>query len=253
MHNRKGVILCGGQGTRLRPATLTTNKHLLPIVNEPMILYPIRTLKEADITDILIVTGGEHIGAFADFLGDGSDYGVNLTYRVQKHAGGIAQALSLARDYWAGDNLNKVVAILGDNIFEPGFGQKINHAINIIHTNDAAVFLKKVDDPRCFGVARLSPTREYPARVIGVVEKPQNPAPDGYAVTGCYIYPPSVFDIIDNLKPSLRGELEITDVTNHYVEWGYCRGLIYNGFWSDAGTPESLLEVSNWAFKKHLT
>ena len=247
MLNKKGVILCGGKGTRLRPATLTTNKHLLPILNEPMVLFPLRTLIGMGITDIMIVTGGEHIGAFAEFLGDGSDYGVSLTYRVQKEAGGIAQALELTEDFYTHYDGN-VVAILGDNIFEV---DKIKKMLSYVTPEDAYVFLQKVSDPRRFGVATLSPLRLYPAYVESVVEKPENPPVNGYAVTGLYIYPKNVFEVIKTLHPSARGELEITDVTNEYVKQGKCRGLIYEGFWSDAGTPASLLEVSNWAFNKN--
>lgn len=245
--NKKGVILCGGKGTRLRPATLTTNKHLLAIVNEPMILFPLRTLVSMGVTDVLIITGGEHLGAFADFLGDGSDYGVTITYRVQKEAAGIAQALSLAEDFYAGYK-DKVIAILGDNIYE-------NDALDLKYTegDEAFLFLSKVKNPRRFGVATLALFRLHPRMVSKVVEKPETPDPEGYAVTGLYIYPQSVFEVIKTLKPSARGELEITDVNNYYVEIGQCRGIIYEGFWSDAGTPESLLEVSNWAFSKRLT
>lgn len=250
MSNKKGVILCGGKGTRLRPATLTTNKHLLPIVNLPMILFPIATLARAGITDILIVTGGEHIGAFADFLGDGSEYGVNLTYRVQKEAGGIAQALSLARGFFSGYDGN-VVAILGDNIYDTDdFYGHLNFVLEVSAKTDAYLFLKDVPDKQRFGVAQLSPLRVNPYFVEKIIEKPKEVPPKSYAVTGCYVYPNDVFDIIDTLSPSLRGELEITDVNNAYVAQGRCRGLIYEGFWSDAGTPESLLEVANWFFKK---
>jgi glucose-1-phosphate thymidylyltransferase len=249
MQNKKGVILCGGKGTRLRPATLTTNKHLLPIVNEPMILFPLRTLIALGIKDILIVTGGEHIGAFADFLGDGSEYGVSLTYRVQKEAGGIAQALSLARGFYAGYD-GPVVAILGDNIFDETL--PLNVLLTDFAKHEALVVLKKVDDPRRFGVATYI-HYNHKTYVDTIVEKPDYVPDDAYAVTGFYIYPNDVFEIIDKLKPSLRGELEITDVTKHYVDATDCQGLIYNGFWSDAGTPESLLEVSKWAFEKRLT
>lgn len=243
----KGVILCGGRGTRLRPATLTTNKHLLPIVTEPMILYPLRTLKSLGITDILIVTGGEHVGAFADFLGDGSEYGVNLTYKVQKNAGGIAQALSLARDFYAGYT-GPVVAILGDNIFDESLSLHV--ATTDFDVDEALIVLKKVDDPRRFGVATYVEDYDGKKYIDYIIEKPTELFTDEYAVTGFYIYPQDVFKVIDTLKPSLRNELEITDVTQHYVEQYKCLGLVYNGFWSDAGTPASFLEVSNWAFNK---
>jgi glucose-1-phosphate thymidylyltransferase len=232
----KGLILAGGKGTRLRPATLTMNKHMVPILNRPMILYPLETLRYAGVTEIMIVTGGEHVGAIAEFLGDGSAYGVSLTYRVQQEAGGIAQALGLAKDFVGN---NPVLVILGDNIYEkeklpaaplpPGVGR-----------DRAMLFLAKVKDPERFGV----PTIEN-GRITEVFEKPTNPK-SNYAVTGLYIYPPNVFDIVATLKPSARGELELTDVNNWYVRNNACAHHILDGFWSDAGTPDSLKEVIDW-------
>jgi len=248
----KGVILCGGKGTRLRPATLITNKHLLPILSEPMIMYPLRTLISLGVTDILLVTGGEHIGAFADFLGSGKQFGVSLTYRVQEEAGGIAEALSLAEGFYSGYD-GHVIAILGDNVYAPTFSDVVKKTLPFISDQAAAVFLKKVPDLERFGVATLSPFRNLPYFIDSVVEKPKNPPVKGLAVTGFYIYPSDVFDVIKTIKPSSRGELEITDVTNHYVKNGICHGIVYNNFWSDAGTVESLLEVNKWAFQQTKT
>lgn len=220
----KGILLCGGEGTRLRPLTLTTNKHLLPVFNKPMVLFPLETLKQMGITDVMLVTGGNHIGGFAELLGDGSDYGVNLTYRVQKEAGGIAQALSLAEGFADGP----FAVILGDNIFEKpveppktGFG----------------LVLKDVSNPSRFGV--------WDPETKRIVEKPKDP-PSSKAVTGLYFYDNRIFDFIKTLKPSARGELEITDVNNWCLENGYVSMLEYDGFWSDAGTFESLLRSSNF-------
>ncbi len=232
----KGLILAGGKGTRLQPATFTINKHMVPILNRPMILYPLETLKYAGITDIMIVTGGDHIGSIAEFLGDGSDYGVQLTYRVQKEAGGIAQALSLAKDFVGSDS---VAVILGDNIFDyTAFPATLPPSVG---STDAMLFLSLVPDASRFGVPELKD-----GKIVGIEEKPKEPK-SNYAVTGFYIYPPNVFDIIPTLKPSARGELELTDVNNWYVTNGRCAHHIHTGFWSDAGTRNSLKEVIDWA------
>ena len=235
----KGLILAGGNGTRLQPATFTMNKHMVPILNKPMILYPLETLKYAGITDIMVVTGGEHIGAIAEFLGDGSHYGVSLTYRVQKDAGGIAQALLLAKEFVGHDS---VTVILGDNIFE---NEKLPHALPPgVGTSHAMIFLAEVKDPSRFGV----PVFEG-ERVVALVEKPKEPK-HPYAITGLYVYPPSVFDIAATLKPSARGELEITELNDWYVKNGLCSHEIYKGFWSDAGTRDSLKEVIDWVHSR---
>jgi len=235
----KGLILAGGKGTRLRPATLTMNKHMVPILNKPMILYPLDTLKYAGITDIMIVTGGEHIGSIAEFLGDGSAYGANLTYRVQKDAGGIAQALGLAKDFVGSDS---VTVILGDNIYEnkqlpptlpPGVG-----------IDRALFFLAEVKDPERFGVPTIQD-----GVITHITEKPAQPQ-SNYAVTGLYVYPPNVFEIIPTLIPSARGELELSDVNNWYVKNNKCAHHILTGFWSDAGTRDSLKEVIDWVYMK---
>lgn len=240
----KGVILAGGHGTRLRPATLAMNKHMVPVLNEPMILYPLRTLKRIGVDDIMIVSGGDHIGQFAEFLGDGSQYDVKLTYRVQKDAGGIAQALGLAEDFARG--AKHIAVILGDNIYDNGglaksIGIRKDHPLK---DEEAAVVLKKMKPSEAtrFGV------------LIGseIVEKPTIDKLDestAAAVTGLYIYPSSVFDVVKTLKPSARGELEITDVNNHYLRKGDLYPFTIDSFWSDAGTPESMYEVVKWAFE----
>ncbi|TSC68631.1 MAG: glucose-1-phosphate thymidylyltransferase [Parcubacteria group bacterium Gr01-1014_56] len=232
----KGLILAGGKGTRLQPATFTMNKHMVPILNRPMILYPLETLKYAGITDIMIVTGGDHIGSIAEFLGDGSDYGVTLTYRVQKDAGGIAQALGLAKDFVGSDS---VAVVLGDNIFDyTTFPEKLPEGVGSTH---AFLFLALVPDASRFGVPEFKD-----GKLVGIEEKPKEPK-SNYAVTGFYIYPPNVFDIISTLKPSARGELELTDVNNWYVKNDRCAHHLHTGFWSDAGTRNSLKEVIDWA------
>jgi len=227
----KGILLCGGKGTRLRPATYAMNKHLVPILNKPMVLYPLETLKTLGITDILLVSGGDHIGGFAEFLGDGSEYGVNLTYRVQKEAGGIAQALGLAKDFANGE---QIAVILGDNVFD-------NEQLSPNFEKDLAyIFLKHVDNASRFGVYMDGK----------IIEKPKVVSP-GLAVTGLYVYPPSVFDIIPTLEPSGRGELEVTDINNAYLVTDKCSVREIKGFWSDAGTPESLAGVTEWAYAKY--
>jgi glucose-1-phosphate thymidylyltransferase len=231
---RKGVILCGGEGTRLRPLTLIQNKHLLPIYNKPMVLYPLETLKALKIKDILIISGGEHIGRFTEFLGDGSRYGVNVTYRVQESAGGIAGALGLAEDF-AGED--EIVVILGDNIFDNSFISGLSTEKN---KEGAVFFFSKQENPSRFGVPVLKG-----GELIAIEEKPQEPK-SSYAVVGLYIYPPNVFDIIKRLKPSARGELEITDVNNWYIKEKKCDYIILDCYWSDAGTFDSLLNSANW-------
>lgn len=227
---RKGIILAGGEGTRLRPLTYITNKHLLPVYDKPMILHPLHTLKELGVTDILLVSGGNHIGGFAEFLGDGSDYGVKLTYKVQKEAGGIAQALLLAEDFVD----DEFVVILGDNIFEGSLS---------LPKTPIALVLKEVEDPARFGV--------WDPAQGGIVEKPKDP-PSNKAVTGIYFYDNKVFDFIKTLKPSARGELEITDVNNWYLKNHYVTIIDYFGFWSDCGTFPSLLRSSNFIRNQRL-
>lgn len=235
-NNMKGLILAGGKGTRLQPVTYVVNKHMVPIINRPMILYPLETLKYLGATDIMVVSGGGHIGGIAEFLGDGSDYGVQLTYRVQKSAGGIAQALSLARDFVDGQS---VAVVLGDNIYE---NKKLPKLAKNSGNDNAYLFLAKTKNPSRFGVPVFKD-----GKVVSIEEKPKKPKSQ-YAVTGLYIYPPNVFDIVSKLKPSARGELEITDVNNWYIKNGKCEHGLFKGFWSDAGTRESLKEVIDWAY-----
>lgn len=219
----KGILLCGGHGTRLQPATFAINKHLIPIINRPMIEYPIRTLKNLGIEDILIVSGGEHIGMFAEYLGDGSDFGVNFTYKVQKEATGIAAALLLAKDFTKGE---KMAVILGDNFFAD--------QITISQIQSPTIFLKSVKNPKRFGV--------YDEESNSIIEKPEKPKTD-LAVTGLYIYDSEVFDFIKTLSPSARGELEITSVNNWYLSRNKMEVIKLQRFWSDMGTPESMIET----------
>ena len=226
----KGIILAGGTGSRLYPLTKVTNKHLLPVYDKPMIYYPLLTLIDAGITEIMIVSGRGHAGHFLELLGSGIEVGAQLTYEIQEGAGGIAQALGLAQR-WAGDD--SVTVILGDNIFEDSVKEAVQS-----FTSGARVFLKKVPDAQRFGVAEVSGDR-----ILGIEEKPQNPK-SNLAVTGLYIYDAGVFRIIQDLKPSARGELEITDVNNAYVKKGMMTFFCLNGFWSDAGTFDSLVRAS---------
>jgi glucose-1-phosphate thymidylyltransferase len=228
----KGVILAGGTGSRLFPLTKVTNKHLLPVYDEPMIYYPLKTLINAGIRDILVVSGKGHVGHFLELLGSGSDFGVRLSYEIQKEAGGIAQALGLAKGFVDGDS---VTVILGDNIYEDDVKAHVKS-----FKKGARIFLKPVPDAFRFGVAEVD---EKKKKVLGIEEKPKRPKSD-FAVTGLYIYDNSVFDVIRTLKPSGRGELEITDVNNHYVREGTLSYSVLKGYWSDAGTFESLYRAS---------
>ncbi|MDO8339049.1 MAG: sugar phosphate nucleotidyltransferase [Candidatus Burarchaeum sp.] len=225
----RGVILAGGSGTRLKPLTNVTNKHLLPVYDKPMIMYPLGTLLKAGITDILIVTGKESAGDFMKLLGSGHELGCRLTYRLQDESGGIAQALSLAEDF-AGSH--KFAVILGDNIL----AEDVGPAIKSFEADkaEATVFLKQVPDAQRFGVADLTGDK-----VVSIVEKPAKPK-SNFAVIGLYLYSPSVFSVIRSLKPSARGEYEITDVNTHYVKSGKLGYHILKGEWTDAGTFESL-------------
>lgn len=230
----KGVILAGGTGSRLFPLTKVTNKHLLPVYDQPMIYYPLKLLLEAGIRDILIVSGFEHAGDFLRLLGSGKEFGARFTYEIQDEAGGIAQALGLARDFV---DDSKFVTVLGDNVFEDPIGDDV--AAFEDSDAEAMVFLKQVPDPQRFGVAHLDGDR-----VERIVEKPTSPESD-WAVTGLYFYSPNVFDVVRTLKPSGRGELEITDVNNWYIEKGTMTARKLEGFWSDAGTFESLYRATS--------
>jgi len=235
----KGVILAGGLGSRLRPLTLVTNKHLLPVYDRPMIYYPIQCLLNAGINDILIVTGGEHAGDFLKLLKNGKDLGIrHLEYAYQEGEGGIADALKLAKDFADGD---KICVILGDNIVE----QNIRKAAGDFFTqrSGAKILLKEVHDPERFGVVRFEDDDEDD-RVVEIIEKPENP-PSNKAVIGIYFYDADVFDVCETLKPSHRGELEITDVNNYYLDRGDLSHEVIEGWWTDAGTFESLHRASN--------
>lgn len=231
----KGVILAGGLGSRLRPLTKVTNKHLLPVYQKPMIYYPIQTLVDAGIQDILLVTGGNSAGDFLRLLGNGKEFGLRrIHYAYQEGEGGIAQALGLAEHFIDGDSC---VVVLGDNIIEDNiapFVQKFKK-----QESGARLLLKKVPDPERFGVAELKGDK-----VTNIIEKPKNPK-SPYAVVGVYMYDKTIFDIIHTLKPSKRGELEITDVNNAYLKRGDLEYDLLKGFWSDAGTFESLFRASN--------
>ncbi len=229
----KGVILAGGLGTRLHPLTKITNKHLLPVYDKPMILYPLETLKQSGITDIMIVVGREHAGHFMQFLGSGKEYGVKLSYALQDtNNGGIADALAYAEDFADQGN---IAVILGDNIFENNFSKEVK-----TFTDGAMGFFKKVSDPRRFGVPVFSKDGK---KIIRIEEKPKRPK-SPYAQTGFYIFDNKIFSFAQSLKPSARGELEMTDAINHYVKMGEMNFHFVKGAWLDAGTLESLFEAS---------
>ncbi len=225
----RGVILAGGKGTRLGELTKITNKHLLPVGPLPMIYYPLKKLVGGGIRNVLLVSGTEHMGDFVELLGSGRDHECHLTYRVQDEAGGIAQALGLAELFCTGA---RVVVILGDNIFVDPLGPLLSEANK--EPECAWVALKQVPDPKRYGVAELRGDR-----IASIEEKPQQPRSD-YAVAGIYIYPADVFEIVKTLRPSARGELEITDVNRHYLEQGRLGWSLLSGYWTDAGTLESL-------------
>jgi glucose-1-phosphate thymidylyltransferase len=227
----KGVVLAGGTGSRLSPLTRVTNKHLLPIYDKPMVYYPIQTLVNAGVTEILLVTGGKNAGDFLRLLGNGRDFGLkHLNYTYQEGEGGIAEALGLA-EYFAGDE--SICVILGDNIIE----NNVRHAVESFAAQDggAKILLKEVNDANRFGVAEL-----HGQHVIGIEEKPRFPK-SSYAVVGIYMYDRTVFEKIRRLKPSGRGELEITDVNNFYIQEQRLTYEVLDGWWTDAGTFESLL------------
>jgi glucose-1-phosphate thymidylyltransferase len=230
----KGIVLAGGLGTRMYPLTKVTNKHLLPVYNRPMIYYPIQTLVDAGITEILVVTGGSNAGDFLRLLGNGKEFGLkHLDYTYQEGHGGIAAALILA-EYFA-DN-EPVCVILGDNLYEKSMRSSATEFIQ--RGRGAKIHLKKVENPQRFGVPVINGDR-----ITRIEEKPKMPKSD-YAVTGLYMYDASVFEIIRTLKPSARGELEITDVNNAYIERNEMAYAIVDGWWSDAGTFESLLRCN---------
>lgn len=235
----KGVVLAGGLGTRLYPLTYATNKHLLPVYNKPMIFYPIQTLVRAGIKEVLVVTGGPHAGHFIRVLKNGKEIGLrHLEYAYQEGEGGIAAALALCEDFADG---GPVCVILGDNCTDADISSSVSS-----FSDGALIFLKKVPDPERFGV----PVFDKDRKILRIEEKPKKPK-SSYAVTGLYLYDNSVFSKIKGLKPSARGELEISDVNNAYIKERKLNWEILNGYWRDAGTFRTLFEVNKyWASRK---
>ncbi|SDW81976.1 sugar phosphate nucleotidyltransferase [Paenibacillus sp. CF384] len=231
----KAVILAGGTGTRLMPLTKLLNKHLLPVGRLPMICYSINSLQEAGITDILLITSRVSAGMFTSFLGSGVEYGVSLTYRIQEEAGGIAQALELARSFVGEDA--KFIVLLGDNLFEESLAPHLEAFMQ--QADGAMVLLKQVPDPERYGV----PVFDEEGQIVHIDEKPKKPLTDS-CVTGIYLFDREVFHFIAAQTPSLRGELEITDVNNVYASMGKLAHRYITGWWTDAGTFQSLLEAS---------
>lgn len=241
----KGVILAGGTGSRMFPLTKVTNKHLLPVYNEPMIYKVLKTLTKSGIKEVVILLGGESVGDFVRLLGDGSEFGVKLMYVYQKGAGGIAEALNLTYPIVKGED---VAVILGDNIFEDAFEKEIDMFAKD-PKNDCYLFLKEVPDPQRFGVAEV----DAKGSILSIEEKPKAPK-SNLAVTGLYFYRKDVFEriqnVINTIGYSKRGELEITDVNNLYVKDGKVKAIMVPGFWSDAGKFETLLKASNFIQSK---
>jgi glucose-1-phosphate thymidylyltransferase len=238
----KGIVLAGGSGSRLYPLTKITNKHLLPIYDKPMVYYPIQTLVGAGITDIMLVTGGRNSGDFLRLLGNGKEFGLkHLNYTYQEGEGGIADALALTEHFADGD---QVCVILGDNLIAGDIRAAVDDFKKL--KSGAGIFLKEVEDAQRFGVAELQGKR-----IVGIEEKPKAPK-SNLAVTGIYLYDASVFDKCRELKPSHRGELEITDVNNAYIAEGTMTFSILDGWWTDAGTFDSLLRAANLVAAQHL-
>jgi glucose-1-phosphate thymidylyltransferase len=234
MKGIKGVVLAGGLGTRLSPLTRVTNKHLLPVYKKPMIYYPIEKLVRAGMTEIMVVTGGPFAGDFLKLLGNGREFGLkDVHYTYQEGEGGIAVALGLTENFVEDD---RVCVILGDNIFSAEITRGVQEYLE--QPSGAKIFLKEVDDPERFGVAELQGKN-----VVGIEEKPVKPK-SKYAVTGIYMYDNDVYSIVKTLKPSGRGELEITDVNNAYIRNGTLTYEVLDGWWTDAGTFESLLRAN---------
>jgi glucose-1-phosphate thymidylyltransferase len=234
----KGVLICGGSGTRLKPLTDITNKSLLPVYDKPLIEYPLAVLRNAGIKEIMVVTGAEHMDQIAHYLGSGSRFGCQFTFGVQEKPQGIAQALGIAEDFAAGDS---VCAILGDNVFFDDLSPMIRE-----FSTGAHLFLKEVLDPERFGVATMNQ-----GIVTEVIEKPTKPK-SSLAVTGCYVYDHRCFDVIRRMQPSLRGELEITDVSDWYVKQGIVKATVLQQEWVDAGTFESLYKAASIVRNKKL-
>ena len=240
--NIKGVILCGGLGKRLEPLTRITNKHLLPVYNKPMVYYPIQTLVDAGIKDIMIVTGGNNAGDFLRLIGNGQEFGLrHINYTYQRGEGGIAEALSLTEHFV---DRSKVVVILGDNLI----GGSIKRYVDKFKLQDqgARVLVKKVNDPERFGVAQIKN-----GKIISIEEKPKTPK-SNFVITGIYMYDEKVFDIVRTLKPSGRGEMEITDVNNAYLKAKQLYYDILGGWWTDCGLPETLYRAATLARKNTL-
>lgn len=231
----KGIILAGGRATRLRPLTLVTSKQLLPVYNKPMIYYPLQTLIDAGIKDILIIIAPDYSGQFLNLLGDGSEFGVHFSYIVQKEPRGLPEAFVLGEDFIDGDN---VTMILGDNIFlGPNFSEDIKN-----FKSGGMIFAKEVEDPQRYGVVEFSSDK----KVLSIEEKPVVPK-SNYAIVGLYTFDSRVCEVAKNLKPSARGEFEIVDLHKHYLNLGELKVNTFEGTWEDAGTFESLLKVSNKA------
>lgn len=240
MDDMKGIILAGGLGKRLWPLTKITNKHLLPVYDKPMIYYPLSLLAEAGIKDILLVTGGNHAGEFLRLLGNGQDFGLtHINYAYQEGEGGIAKALDLAKHFAQGQ---KMVVVLGDNILEHGIKKHVDRFR--LQKKGARILLKEVEDPERFGVAAIRGNK-----IVSIEEKPKKPR-SNFAVTGVYMYDSEVFEIIRTLKPSRRGELEITDVNNAYIKKGGMEFDVLDGWWTDSGTIDSLLRANQLVAKK---
>ncbi len=231
----KGIVLAGGKGTRLMPLTKVVNKNILPVYDKPLIYYPILTLRDAGIKNILIISGPGHAGQFLDLLGSGKELGVNLSYDIQEDPKGIAHGLAVAEDF--ADN-DKIAFILGDNIFESTLKKAVDDFKK--EENGAKIIIKKVHDPERFGVVKFDKKGNKIAKIF---EKPKNP-PTNWMVTGFYLYDNRVFDIIRKLNPSARGEYEVTDLNNYYVKEGTMTYEKINGRWIDAGTFDSLLEAN---------
>lgn len=233
----KGIILAGGTGSRLYPLTKVTNKHLLPVGKYPMIFHPIFKLKEAGVLDVLVITGKEHMGDVVNLLGSGAEFGMEFTYKIQDEAGGIAQALGLAEGF-VGDE--RMIVILGDNVFEDNISLFVKRYKEQSH--GAKILIREVPDPERYGVPELAD-----GHIVSIEEKPSAPK-SRYAVTGIYMYDSIVFDLIRQLRPSSRGELEITDVNNAYIGRHALTYDILQGWWTDAGTHASLKKANELAY-----
>lgn len=228
----KGIILAGGRATRLRPLTLVASKQLLPVYDKPMIYYPINTLIQGGIKDILIIIAPDYSGQFLNLLGDGSEFGVHFSYAIQKEPKGLADAFIVGKNFIDGDD---VAMILGDNIFDPNFGSQIKS-----FSGGAMIFAKKVEDPERFGVVEF----DQNMKALSIEEKPEKPK-SNFAVVGLYCYDSRVSDFASKLTPSARGEIEITDLNNVYLKNGEMKVNVFDTLWEDAGTFDSLLKVSN--------